>query len=74
MLRFISGTIGVSVMGIIVETGRVSGAAPMRSFQVSFLVLSVVAAAGLLSTTALPRKPIAESVRPSTVSGRQPAD
>jgi len=68
MLRFISGTIGVSVMGIIVETGQVSGAAPMRPFQVSFLVLTLVAAIGLILTTALPRKLIIENGQQSTVS------
>ena len=60
MLRFISGTIGVNVMGIVLETGRVSGGAPMRPFQVSFFVLTVVGAIGLILTTAMPRKPITE--------------
>lgn len=58
MLRFISGTIGVNVMGLIVEAGRLSGTAPMRPFQAGFIVLAAVAAGGLLLTMGMPRAPI----------------
>jgi EmrB/QacA subfamily drug resistance transporter len=66
MLRFIAGTIGVNVLGIVVEGGRTGGALPLQPFQVSFYLLTAVAAAGLLLTVALPRTSITVEVAPGS--------
>ena len=46
MLRFISGTFGVNILGIIVEAGRTGDTAPLYPFQISFYLLTAIAGVG----------------------------
>ncbi|MFQ5612568.1 MAG: MFS transporter [Anaerolineae bacterium] len=59
MLRFVCGTFGVNVLGIIVEAGRAGGVAALQPFRVSFYLLAAVSVLGLLLAVALPRSPLA---------------
>jgi EmrB/QacA subfamily drug resistance transporter len=58
MLRFISGTFGVNILGIVVETGRALDAASLAPFRIVFYLLAAVAVVGLLLAMLMPREPV----------------
>lgn len=55
MLRFVSGTLGATIFGIILEYARLNSTDPLRAFHLSFYLLTVVAAVAVLLAFSMPR-------------------
>ncbi len=59
MLRFISGTLGATILGAILEHAQLNGIAPLRAFHLSFSLLTAVAAVAALLAVLMSRLPAA---------------
>jgi sugar phosphate permease len=66
MLRFVSGTLGATIFGIVVAYARLNNVSPLFGFHTSFYLVTVVAAVAVLLAVTMPRPP-----RPRTVTAVQ---
>lgn len=64
MLRFISGTFGVNILGLIVETARANAVSLLAPYQTSFIALAVVAAISFLLAALIPGSELLSETKP----------